>query len=148
LLTRLRLPPRPASGMTGIPLRRVGREELLRLVRTVERAAKEPSEQTLHGVRVALERARSAAELARVPRNARPLLAEARKLDDLLAAYEDAAAAERLLRAAAVGDERTAQAFVAGRIAERRRAQGAKIQKRLRRALKRARRHGAPFEVD
>ena len=144
VLTQLRMPPRLAEDADGVPLARVARAEFRRLAKKVERLGKHPAETEIHGLRIALKRARYATELsAPEGKAARRFLADARVLQDLLGEHQDAVVAERLLRAATVDDERTAAAFVAGRIAERQSSRRARVRERLPAAWKRLRKSGA-----
>jgi CHAD domain-containing protein len=144
LLAQLRMPPRLADGVDGVPLRRIARKEFRRLVRTVERLGPHPDEAAMHALRIRLKRVRYAAELAAPAGKAgRRFLANARALQDLLGEYQDAVTAERHLRAAAVSDAQTAAAFVAGRLVERQRARRARVRASLPAAWKRLRRSGA-----
>jgi CHAD domain-containing protein len=143
LLTRLRLPPRLAEGTDAIPLEQLARKEFRRLARAVGRLGRHPDDEAIHRLRIALKRARYAAELADNTRKAgRGFLAEARGLQTLLGEHQDAAVAEERLRAATVVDGPTATAFLAGRIAERQRARRERALERLPKAWKRLRRSG------
>ncbi|MGH2934903.1 MAG: CHAD domain-containing protein [Gaiellaceae bacterium] len=144
VLERLHLPPRLADGVDAVPLDRIARKEFRRLVDAVDRLGKHPEQEAIHQLRIALKRARYAAELA-APDGAatRRFLADARKLQDLLGEHQDAVVAEERLRALVVADARTAAAFVAGRIAERQRARRGQVQRRLPAAWKRLRKSGA-----
>jgi CHAD domain-containing protein len=144
LLTRLRLPPRLAEGTEAVPLERIAGKQFRRLVKAVDRLGKHPTEDAIHRLRITLKRARYAAELA-APKGetGRRFLADARNLQDLLGEHQDAAVAERHLRAAVVVDSRTAAAFVAGGLVERGRVRRAQIQDRLPAAWKRLRKSGA-----
>jgi CHAD domain-containing protein len=144
LLARLRHPPRLASGVQAVPLKRIARREFRRLVETVDSLSKNPDEAAIHGLRIALKRARYTAELA-APSGAagRRFLAEAKVLQDLLGEHQDASAAEQHLRAATVVDPATAAAFVAGRIADRQAARRERVRRRLPSAWNRLRRSGA-----
>ena len=114
--------------------------DLERLGLTVSRL---PVEAAIHGLRIALKRARYAAELAAPQGQAgRRFLADAKVLQDLLGEHQDAVIAERRLRAATVVDARTAAAFVAGRIAERQRTRRARVTERLPAVWKRLRKSG------
>jgi CHAD domain-containing protein len=144
VLDRLHLPPRLADGVEAVPLDRIARKEFRRLVDEVDRLGKHPEQEAIHRLRIALKRARYAAELASPDgAAARRFLADARKLQDLLGEHQDAVVAEEHLHALAVLDARTAAAFVAGRIAERQRARRAQVQRRLPAAWKRLRKSGA-----
>ncbi len=143
LLARLRLPPRLAEGMETIPLEQIARNEFRRLARAVGRLGKRPDDEAIHRLRIALKRARYAAELSEPAGKAgRRFLADARALQTLLGEHQDAAVAEERLRASTVVDAPTATAFVAGRIAERQRARRERAVERLPAAWKRLRRSG------
>jgi CHAD domain-containing protein len=143
LLTRLRMPPRLAEGVESIPLRRIARKEFRRLMDAVDALGKHPDDARLHKLRIALKRARYAAELAEIPGSAgRRFLADAKALQTLLGEHQDAAVAERHLRSSTVVDGPTAAAFVAGRIAERQHARRSRIRERLPAAWKRLRKSG------
>ena len=143
VLARLQMPPRLADGVDAVPLERIARKEFRRLVGAVERLGKHPAESEVHGLRIALKRARYAAELAAPDGAAKRFLADARVLQDLLGEHQDAVVAEERLRAASVDDARTAAAFAAGRIAERQRTRRLRVQERLPDAWKRLRKSGA-----
>lgn len=144
LLVRLRLPPRLAPGVERVPLEQIARKEFRRLSKTVDRLGKHPGEAAIHGLRIALKRARYAAELAAPEgRTGQRFLADARILQDLLGEHQDAVVAEQHLRAATVADTRTAAAFVAGRLAERQRARRDRVRERLPAAWRRLRKSGA-----
>jgi CHAD domain-containing protein len=144
LLARLRVPPRLAEGIEEVPLESLAGKEFRRLARLVGRLGKQPDDEALHRLRIALKRARYAAELA-APKGAvrKRFLADARVLQDLLGEHQDAVVAERRLRGAVVDDVRTAAAFAAGRIAERQRRRRERVQERLPAVWKRLRKSGA-----
>lgn len=143
VLARLRLPPQLADGIDDIPLDSLAKKEFRRLAKLVERLGKRPDEEAIHRLRIAIKRARYAAELA-APKGVRKrFLADARVLQELLGNHQDAVVAERRLRGAAVEDVRTAAAFAAGRIAERQRARRVHVQERLPAAWKRLRKSGS-----
>ena len=141
---RLRLPPRLASGVDAVPLERIARRELRELLAAVDGIGDNPDEDALHELRIALKRARYAAELSGSGGKAsRRFLADAKTLQDLLGDHQDAVIAEQWLRALSVVDAPTATAFVAGRIVERERARRTRISRRLPTAWKRLRRSSA-----
>jgi CHAD domain-containing protein len=144
VLARLRFPPRLAEGVDEIPLEALAQKEFKRLARLVARLGKQPDEETIHRLRIALKHARYAAELA-APKGAvrKRFLADARVLQDLLGEHQDAVVAEQRLRSAAIGDVPTAAAFAAGRLAERQRRRRELIQERLPAAWKRLRKSGS-----
>jgi CHAD domain-containing protein len=144
VLAGLRLPPRLAVGIDDIPLESLAKKEFRRLAKLVQRLGKRPDEEAIHRLRIAIKRARYAAELAAPKGGVRKrFLADARVLQDLLGDHQDAVVAERRLRGAAVDDVRTAAAFAAGRIAERQRARRARVHERLPAAWKRLRKSGS-----
>ncbi len=144
LLARLRLPPRLAEGVGDVPLESLAKKEFRRLARLVVRLGKQPDEEAIHRLRIAIKRARYAAELAGSKGGVRKrFLADARVLQDLLGEHQDAVVAEQRLRGASVDDVRTAAAFAAGRIAECERARRARVQERLPAAWKRLRKSGS-----
>jgi CHAD domain-containing protein len=143
-LARLGLPPRLAEGVEAVPLERLARKEFRRLAKFVARLGKNPDEEAIHRLRIALKRVRYAAELAAPKGDLRMrFLADARALQDLLGEHQDAVVAEQRLRSASVDDVRTAAAFAAGRLAERQRMRRARIQDRLPAAWKRLRKSGS-----
>ena len=144
LLARLRLPPRLAEGVESVPLEVLAQKEFRRLAKLVDRVGKRPDERSIHRLRIALKRARYAAELVAPKGGGRKrFLADARIFQELLGEHQDAVVAEQRLRKATVEDVRTAAAFAAGRIAERQRARRARVQERLPAAWKRLRKSGA-----
>lgn len=144
LLARLRQPPQLASGVQAVPLKRIARREFRRLVEAVDSLGKNPDEAAIHSLRIALKRARYAAELAAPSGEAGGrFLADAKVLQDLLGEHQDAAAAEQHLRSATVVDAPTAAAFVAGRIADRQAARRERVRQRIPSAWKRLRKSGA-----
>jgi CHAD domain-containing protein len=118
---RLRVPPRLADGIQKVPLERIARKELRRLLETVAALGAKPDDGAIHSLRIRLKRVRYAAELASVEQRKaqRRFLAAAKTLQELLGEHQDAAVAEAKLREATVVDTGTAAAFVAGRLAER-----------------------------
>jgi CHAD domain-containing protein len=143
LLAQLHAPPRLSDGVETVPLDRIARKELRRLTTAVKRLGDAPDETAIHGLRILLKRVRYSAELAAPEgKPLRRFLATARALQDLLGEHQDAAVAERHLRAAAVVDAPTAVAFVAGRIAERQQMRRAAVRASLPAAWKRLRKRG------
>jgi CHAD domain-containing protein len=144
LLARLRFPPRLAEGVDEVPIESLAKKEFRRLARRVERLGKHPDEKAVHRLRIALKRARYAAELAAPKGIARKrFLADARVLQDLLGEHQDGIVAEQHLRTASIDDVRTAAAFAAGRLAERQRRRRERVQERMPAAWKRLRKSGS-----
>ena len=145
-LARLNLPPRLAPDVEAVPLRRVARTEFARLIKGVDRLGKRPDDVSIHRLRIALKRARYAAELAAPDgKRRRRFLNDAKALQDLLGEHQDAAVAEDRLRDATVGDAATGAAFVAGRLAERQRRRRERVTAVLPVAWKRLRKSGSGF---
>jgi CHAD domain-containing protein len=144
LLARLRFPPRLAPEVDSIPLERIARKEFRRLAKGVAQLGRTPDATSLHGLRIALKRARYAAELSAPSGKAGArFVARAKTLQTLLGEYQDAVVAEERLRTATVVDARTAAAFVAGRIAERQLGRRARLLELLPAAWKRLRQAGS-----
>jgi CHAD domain-containing protein len=144
VLSRLRFPPRLADGVDDVPLDALAKTEFRRLAKLVGRLGKEPAEGDAHRLRIALKRARYAAELAAPKGSGRTrFLADARVLQDLLGEHQDAVVAEQRLRSASVQDVRTAAAFAAGRLAERQHMRRERVRERLPAAWKRLRKGGS-----
>jgi CHAD domain-containing protein len=144
VLARLRHPPRLASGIESVPLKRIARKEFRRVIKAVDGLGKRPDETAIHKLRIKLKRARYAAELAATKGKAgRRFLKDAKALQDLLGEHQDAVVAEARLRTATVSDALTDAAFVAGRLAERQRARRERVRERMPAAWKRLRKSGA-----
>jgi CHAD domain-containing protein len=144
LLDRLRMRPRLAPDAESVPLERIARKEFRRLARAVAALGRHPDDSAVHGLRIALKRARYAAELSAPGEDSgRQFLDEAKALQDLLGEHQDAVVAEQRLRSASVTDSSTAVAFVAGRLAERQLLRCEQVKKRLPKAWKRLRKRAA-----
>jgi len=144
LLTRLHLPPRLRNGVEAIPLGRIARREFRVLAKIAARLGAAPGDAGLHELRIALKRARYAAELSAPSGKAgRSFFEAAKTLQGLLGEHQDATVAESLLRASTVIDKSTAAAFVAGRIAERQVARRTRAKEQIPAAWRRLRRHGS-----
>jgi CHAD domain-containing protein len=142
-LARLNLPPRLAPEVKKVPLREVARGEFARLIKSVDKLGKRPEDASIHRLRIALKRARYAAELAAPDGKRRQrFLADAKVLQDLLGEHQDAAVAEERLREA-VADASSGAAFVAGRLAERQRLRRQRVTALLPAAWKRLRKSGS-----
>jgi CHAD domain-containing protein len=144
VLARLNLPPRLAEGVESIPLPLVARREFRRLVRVVDKLGKQPDESSIHGLRIALKRARYAAELAAPGGKRRKrFLGDAKELQDLLGEHQDAIVAEARLREVALESRDAGAAFIAGRLAERQSQRRERVRSILPSAWKRLRASGA-----
>jgi CHAD domain-containing protein len=110
----------------------------------VDGLGKNPDDARIHRLRIAVKRARYAAELA-APRGpvGRRFRRDAKALQTLLGEHQDAAVAEQHLRESTVVDGPTAAAFVAGRIAERQHARRIRVREQLPAVWKRLRESGS-----
>jgi CHAD domain-containing protein len=143
LLDELAGPPRFAGDVSDVALDAIAARELRKLVKAVRRLGPQPADEELHALRIAVKRARYAAELGVADRPRDGFLAAAKVLQTLLGEHQDAAVAEQRLREATVVDEATAAAFVAGRLAERQRGRRQRTTVRLPAAWRRLRRNAA-----
>ena len=107
-------------------LRRIAAAEYRRLRKKMRALGDEPSDEALHAVRIAVKRARYAAELAEgaVGKPASRFITAAKRLQDVLGEHQDAVVAEQVVRD--LLDEATEPvpvpaAFAAGILAERQR---------------------------
>ena len=89
-----------ATAGGDVAVGRIARRRFKKLRRAVEALGQAPTDRQVHAVRVAVKRARYAAELARgaVGRRAKRFGREAGRLQDILGEYQDAAVAEARLR--------------------------------------------------
>jgi CHAD domain-containing protein len=107
-------------------LRTIAAAEYRRLRKTMRALGDEPSDEELHAVRIAVKRARYAAELAEgtVGKPASRFIAAAKRLQDVLGEHQDAAVAEQVVRELledATASVPVEAAFAAGMLAERQR---------------------------
>jgi CHAD domain-containing protein len=111
-------PPFVGSGPT---LRDLAARELRRLGKTMRALGADPPDTELHAARIAVKRARYAAELAEptVGKRAAAVIRDAKVLQDVLGDHQDAAVAEERIRALVGPRTRPAQALSAGRVIER-----------------------------
>ncbi len=102
-------------------LRDLARREFRRLRKAVRRLGGEPPDDALHATRIAVKRARYAAELAErsVGRAAAPVIRDCKGLQDVLGDHQDAAVAEERIRALVGPRTRVDRAVAAGRVIER-----------------------------
>ena len=129
LLDALEAPPTAAEQRPRRGLRDVATRELCRLVEEVRELGRSPSDRELHKLRINVKRARYAVELAGAPRGRHRVrvIDAARRVQDLLGAYQDTVVAENHLRRVAEDTRDGSIGFVAGMVAER--------ERRLRRRL-------------
>jgi len=95
LEARIQHPPLVAEEFS---LREIAAAAFVRLRRAVEELPEAPSNRALHAVRLAVKRARYAAELARRGRRGQRFVDKAAELQDILGEHQDAAIAEQRLR--------------------------------------------------
>ena len=89
----------PRTTDEELHLRRLARREFKKLRKAVKALPPAPSDEEVHAVRITLRRARYAGELAPARRRAQRFVRRAAKLQDVLGDHQDAAIAERALRA-------------------------------------------------
>jgi len=105
----------------GTSLRDLARREFRRLRKAVRRLGEEPPDAALHATRIAVKRARYAAELAErsIGRTAAGAIRDCKTLQDVLGDHQDAAVAEERIRALVGSRTRPDRALAAGRVIER-----------------------------
>jgi CHAD domain-containing protein len=132
LLDRLALPIEEASPSSSETLEHLAARELRRLLKRVRALGSTPRDEELHRLRIRVKRVRYAVELGGLPggKAAQRAVKRATQLQDVLGAHQDASVAEGLLRALAERSSPRA-AFVAGRLAERRRVERERLQAQL-----------------
>ncbi len=111
----------PPPGRRARSLRDLAAREFRRLRKAVRALGPEPPDDELHATRIAVKRARYAAELAErsVGREAAAVIRDAKVLQDVLGDHQDAAVAEARIRALVRPRTPAAQAIAAGRVIER-----------------------------
>lgn len=102
-------------------LHTLARHEFRRLRKAVRRLGTDPPDDELHVTRIAVKRARYAAELAErsVGRAAGGVIRDCKALQDVLGDHQDAAVAEARIRALVGARTRPDRALAAGRVIER-----------------------------
>jgi CHAD domain-containing protein len=102
-------------------LRDLASKEFRRLRKTMRGLGPEPPDEELHAARIAVKRARYAAELAErsVGREVAAVIRDSKVLQDVLGDHQDAAVAEARIRALVPARAPAAQAIAAGRVIER-----------------------------
>lgn len=116
--TDTKSPPTVGSGRS---LRDLAAREFRRLRKAMRALGADPPDDELHAARIAVKRARYAAELAErsIGRGATAVIGEAKVLQDVLGDHQDAAVAEARIRALVAPRAPAAQAIAAGRVIER-----------------------------
>jgi CHAD domain-containing protein len=111
----------PPLGHSGRSLRDLAAREFRRLRKAIRALGPNPPDEELHAVRIAVKRARYAAELAErsVGREVAAVIRDAKVLQDILGDHQDAAVAEARIRALVPARAAAAQAIAAGRVIER-----------------------------
>jgi CHAD domain-containing protein len=111
----------PPAARGDRSLRDLAAREFRRLRKATRALGAHPPDDELHAARIAVKRARYAAELAErsVGRGAPAVIREAKVLQDMLGEHQDAAVAEARIRALVGPRAPSAQAIAAGRVIER-----------------------------
>src|SRR5690348_712481 len=111
----------PPLAESGRSLRDLAAREFRRLRKAMRALGQEPPDEELHAARIAVKRARYAAELAErsVGRGVAAVIRDAKVLQDVLGDHQDAAVAEARIRALVPARAAAAQAIAAGRVIER-----------------------------
>jgi CHAD domain-containing protein len=111
----------PAAVRGDRTLRDLAAREFRRLRKAMRALGAHPPDDELHAARIAVKRARYAAELAERPvgRGATAVIREAKVLQDVLGDHQDAAVAEARIRALVGPRAPAGQAIAAGRVIER-----------------------------
>jgi CHAD domain-containing protein len=111
----------PPTRRSDRSLRDLAAREFRRLRKAMRALGAEPPDAELHAARIAVKRARYAAELAERPvgHGASAVIREAKVLQDVLGDHQDAAVAEVRIRALVGTRAPGAQAIAAGRVIER-----------------------------
>jgi CHAD domain-containing protein len=114
----------PPVAMSERSLRDLAAREFRRLRKAMRALGADPPDDKLHAARIAVKRARYAAELGErtVGRGASAVIREAKVLQDVLGDHQDAAVAEARIRALLGARAPAAQAVAAGRVIERQHA--------------------------
>jgi CHAD domain-containing protein len=124
LLTRLEAAAvAPRGRPSDVTLRDIAAGEFRKLRKAVRRLPDDPTDDELHGVRIRGKRARYAAELAEgtVGKPAARFVQDAKKLQDVIGAHQDAVVAEQRVRSLLDRAGGARAYFAAGRIVERER---------------------------
>ena len=131
----------PLNGEVKLDKR--AQKEFDRLVRSMRALPSEPTDEELHRVRKLGKRARYAAELAssQASSSTKKFVTCAKAFQDVTGEYQDAAVAEEKL-GTLVAEGDGAEAFAAGRLAERERARQAAARERLPKVWKELERAG------
>jgi CHAD domain-containing protein len=114
----------PPLAESGRSLRDLAAREFRRLRKVMRALGETPPDEELHAARIAVKRARYAAELAErsVGRGVAAVIGDCKVLQDVLGDHQDAAVAEARIRALVPAPAAAAQAIAAERQHERRRA--------------------------
>lgn len=111
----------PPLAESGRSLRDLAAREFRRLRKAMRALGQNPPDEELHAARIAVKRARYAAELAErsVGRGVAAVIRDAKVLQDVLGDHQDAAVAEARIRALVPARAPAVQAIAAGRVIER-----------------------------
>ena len=113
----------PRAQATDVSLQDIAAKEFRKLRKAVRALDPDPSDESLHAVRIRGKRARYAAELAEgvVGKPARRFVQDAKSFQDVIGEHQDAVVAEERLRGLLDRVEGAAAHFAAGQIVERER---------------------------
>ena len=113
----------PRARAADVSLREIAAGEFRKLRKAVRKLPADPTDDELHAVRIRGKRARYAAELAEgtVGKPAARFVLDAKRLQDVIGAHQDAVVAEERVRSLLDRIEGARAQFAAGRIVERER---------------------------
>jgi CHAD domain-containing protein len=137
-----RLVAAPPVATSEVSLPNVARREYRKLERQIERLGPTPSNDALHSARIQAKRMRYATELSAplLGKDGRRLVEEAKKLQDVVGAHQDAVVAEMQIRNAVRRARGVGTAVAAGRLIERERQRRVAAREALPDAWRRVRR--------
>jgi CHAD domain-containing protein len=120
LLDRIEAAAAPPLTGDETPLATIFRREAKRMRRTFEALGEDPEDDALHASRIAVKRARYAADLAahELGRPGAKFVAAAKQLQDILGDHQDAVVAQARIRGWAASSSDPASGFAAGRLVQ------------------------------
>jgi CHAD domain-containing protein len=135
----------PPLASAGGSLRALAAREFRRLRKRVQALGDHPPDHDLHATRIAVKRARYAAELAErsIGKTAAAVIRDLKLLQDVLGDHQDAAVAESRIRALVKPRTSVAAAIAAGRVIERQHERRRAARAAFPKAWRRVERHAA-----
>jgi CHAD domain-containing protein len=135
----------PPLASAGGSLRALAAREFRRLRKRVQALGDHPPDDDLHATRIAVKRARYAAELAErsIGKTAAAVIRDLKLLQDVLGDHQDAAVAESRIRALVKPRTSVAAAIAAGRVIERQHERRRAARAAFPKAWRRVERHAA-----